>query len=161
MSQLKRGNVWLAVSGIVRNECNEWLVVKKKYGGLKGQWSFPAGFVEQGETIDEAVVREVQEETGITGKVEGVIGIRSGVIKDVISDNMIIFTLTAETETITVQMDELEEAAFIHPQTLIHHPDSSLLIVNFAKSTFEKNFKKYNDFNPGDQFGYNVYNLFL
>ncbi|MGM0875486.1 MAG: NUDIX domain-containing protein [Bacillota bacterium] len=161
MSQAKRGNVWLAVSGIVRNENNDWLVVKKKYGGLKGKWSFPAGFVEQGETIDEAVVREVQEETGIVGRVEGVIGIRSGVIKDVISDNMIIFTLNAESDSIIVQIDELEEAAFIHPKTLLHDPNSSLLIKNFAEASFDKELKKYNQFNPGDHFGYRSYTLFL
>lgn len=161
MSQAKRGNVWLAVSGIVRNKRNEWLVVKKKYGGLKGKWSFPAGFVEQGETIDEAVIREIKEETGIVGSVEGVIGIRSGVIKEVISDNMIIFTIRAETESITVQLAELEEAAFIHPKTLLHDPDSSLLLKEFAKASFEMELKKYERFNPGDHFGYSAYKLFL
>jgi ADP-ribose pyrophosphatase YjhB (NUDIX family) len=161
MSQSKRGNVWLAVSGIVRNEQNEWLVVKKKYGGLKGKWSLPAGFVEQGETIDEAVIREIQEETGIISKVEGVIGIRSGVIKDVISDNMIIFTLRATTNAISVQTYELEEAAFIDPQKLLNDSDSSLLLKHFAMASFETELKKYDHFNPGDHFGYRAYTLFL
>jgi NADH pyrophosphatase NudC (nudix superfamily) len=161
MSQSKRGNVWLAVSGIVQNNRNEWLVVKKTYGGLKGKWSFPAGFVEQGETIDEAIGREIFEETGIQAKVEGVIGIRSGVINEVISDNMVIFTLTAETNEITVQTSELEDAAFIHPNDLIDHPDSSLLLVNFAKASFDYSLKKHDHFNPGDHFGYNAYHLFL
>lgn len=161
MSQAKRGNVWLGVAGIVRNERNEWLVVKKKYGGLKGKWSFPAGFVEQGETINEAVVREIKEETGIVAKVEGVIGIRSGVIKEIISDNMIIFTLHAETDAITAQKNELEEAVFIHPKTLLHDPDSSLLLKEFADSAFTTELKKYDHYNPGDHFGYRAYTLFL
>ena len=32
----KRGNVWLAVAGLVRSKDGQWLVVKKRYGGLKG-----------------------------------------------------------------------------------------------------------------------------
>ena len=64
-------NVWLAVSGLVISDKGEWLVVNKRYGGLKGQWSLPAGFVKNDETVDEAVVREVLEETGIQTEIEG------------------------------------------------------------------------------------------
>ena len=43
----------------------EWLVVMKRYGGLHAKWSFPAGFVSRDETIDQAILREVKEETGV------------------------------------------------------------------------------------------------
>jgi len=157
----KRGNVWIAVSGVVENENGDWLVVKKKYGGLKGKWSFPAGFVNEGETLDEAIVREIHEETGIEAEVEGVIGIRSGVIQNTISDNMIIFKLKANSSAVIVQEDELFEAAFFPPKILKGDENASLLLQSFAEEAFEKTLYKIDGLNPGDQFGYTAYRIFL
>ncbi len=157
----KRGNVLIAVSGVVENENGDWLVVKKKYGGLKGKWSFPAGFVDEGETLDEAILREILEETGIEAEVQGVIGIRSGVIQDKISDNMIIFKLKAYTSIVIVQEDELFDAAFISPKLLKDDENSSLLLKSFAEEIFGKILYKIEGLNPGDQFGYTSYRLFL
>jgi 8-oxo-dGTP diphosphatase len=151
----KREKVWLAVAGVVSYK-NKWLVVKKKYGGLKGQWSFPAGFVDEGETIDEAIIREVIEETGIEATIEGVLGIRTGVIKDTISDNMIVFEMKAESKDLKVDARELEEAVFLDKQELVEDPDSSLMIHYFLN----KQGLKVQELNPGDQFGYTKYKIF-
>ena len=86
-----RGKVWLGVAAVVENEKGEWLVVKKTYSGLKGRWSLPAGFVQPAETVNAAAIREVKEETGIDCEVIGLIGFRTGVIREDISDNMAIF----------------------------------------------------------------------
>ncbi len=37
-------------------------------------WSLPKGHIEAGETAEQAAVREVAEETGITGRVVGTLG---------------------------------------------------------------------------------------
>lgn len=37
----------------------------KGYGDFKGQWEFPGGKIEQGETSKEALVREIREELDI------------------------------------------------------------------------------------------------
>ncbi|MBG9799609.1 NUDIX domain-containing protein [Brevibacillus laterosporus] len=84
---MRESKVWIAAGGIVIKG-DEVLVVKKTYGGLKGKWSFPAGFVDPGETVDEAAVREVLEETGIVARVRQVAALRTGVIREEISDNM-------------------------------------------------------------------------
>jgi ADP-ribose pyrophosphatase YjhB (NUDIX family) len=42
------------------------LLVKRGRAPLFGQWSLPGGAVETGETLDEAVRREILEETGLT-----------------------------------------------------------------------------------------------
>jgi ADP-ribose pyrophosphatase YjhB (NUDIX family) len=157
----KRGNVWLAVAGLITRPNGDWLVVKKRYGGLKGKWSIPAGFVGKNETIDEAVLREVKEETGLSCIVKGIIGVRSGVIKNEISDNMIIFTLDLkDDERIVVQEKELYEARFMSPNELKEDPDTSVLL-HYYIEMLEKQLTSIKDnINPGDQFGYTSYKLF-
>ena len=43
------------------------LVVRRGRGPAQGQWSVPGGRVQAGETLAEAVVRELAEETGVEG----------------------------------------------------------------------------------------------
>lgn len=123
-SSMREGKVWLGACGIVIRG-DEALVVKKAYSGLKGQWSFPAGFVQEGETVDEAAVREVLEETGIEAVVRQVAGIRSGVIRESISDNMVVFWMDYVSGEPRPQEGEIAEARFLPIQELIHDPLSS------------------------------------
>lgn len=159
----KRGKVWLAVSGLVQSHEGEWLVVKKRYGGLKGQWSLPAGFVEEGETADEAVLREVKEETGIHCVVKGLIGLRTGVIKEEISDNMLVFLLepVEEGEKVVHQENELYEARFMDPLKLLLEKDASILLHYLIEQQDFISKPGVNGLNPGDQFGYTAYKIFL
>ncbi len=66
-----------SVTGIaIRN--NTVLLARHTYGGGKGKWIVPGGYLEAGELPTAAVVREFQEETGVTVAVEDMIGIRCG-----------------------------------------------------------------------------------
>ncbi|MFD2907562.1 NUDIX domain-containing protein [Flavobacterium ardleyense] len=42
------------------------LLIKQKFGALKDQWALVGGFVKDHETLNEAVKRELKEETGVT-----------------------------------------------------------------------------------------------
>jgi ADP-ribose pyrophosphatase YjhB (NUDIX family) len=163
LKKADRGKVWLAVAGLVINAQSEWLVVKKKYGGLKGKWSLPAGFVDEGETADEAVIREVKEETGLTCRVEQLLGVRTGVIKHEISDNMIMFLLqqSKPEERIVIQEDELFEAAFIHPDQLKDEQTASIMLACMIEAMNSEKRIKIDHIDQGQQFGYTSYKLFL
>ena len=53
------------------------LYVRRNYEPNKGTWTLPGGYAEHIETLDEAVIRELREETGIEARVLGVVGVRS------------------------------------------------------------------------------------
>jgi 8-oxo-dGTP pyrophosphatase MutT (NUDIX family) len=39
-----------------------------------GRWTFPKGGVEDGETLEQAALREIEEETGVKGSIAGQVG---------------------------------------------------------------------------------------
>lgn len=51
--------------GAVILDGDKILLEKRKNDPSKGKWSVPGGLVELGESVEEAVVREVKEETGL------------------------------------------------------------------------------------------------
>jgi len=43
------------------------LLIERKHPPFEGMWALPGGFLDMDETLEEAALRELQEETGITG----------------------------------------------------------------------------------------------
>ena len=55
------------------------LVVQEAQGRFQGLWGLPKGRVDNGELPEEAVLRELREETGLLGAVGGLTGVRTTV----------------------------------------------------------------------------------
>ena len=53
---------------------NKILLVKRAFNPAKGEWSLPGGFIELGETPQDAAKRELKEETNLNGEVVKLLG---------------------------------------------------------------------------------------
>ena len=58
------------------------LLIKRGHAPLKGQWSLPGGAVEIGETLEQAIAREVLEETGLTIEVGPMVEVLDRISRD-------------------------------------------------------------------------------
>jgi ADP-ribose pyrophosphatase YjhB (NUDIX family) len=71
-----RANLVVCVGAIVRRSDAILLVRQASGHPLAGQWTFPWGFVDAGESPVDAAVRETAEEAGVHVRVEGILGVQ-------------------------------------------------------------------------------------
>jgi ADP-ribose pyrophosphatase YjhB (NUDIX family) len=62
---------------VVLGDADGVLLGKRRVDPGAGLWSFPAGYVNRGEVLEEAAVREVLEEVGLTVQLTGIVGVYS------------------------------------------------------------------------------------
>ena len=74
MTQLKP--MALSVKIILLSETGKCLLLKRSMSskGNPGKWDLPGGKIDHGETFDQALLREVKEETGLEANIIGVAG---------------------------------------------------------------------------------------
>lgn len=72
-------NFMITSGGVIINEQNKILLKKEPTRG----WELPGGIVEEGETIKEAVIREVKEETGLDIDIINFCGVSQEISKNV------------------------------------------------------------------------------
>lgn len=80
-----RGDVYkkpsLTVDGVIEKD-KSILLIRRAKEPFKDRYALPGGFVEYGETVEKAVVREVQEETGLKTEINELLGVYSDPERD-------------------------------------------------------------------------------
>lgn len=72
----------LTVDAVIICEDDSIVLIKRKKDPYKESWALPGGFVEYGETVESAAIREVKEETGLDVDLCKIIGVYSDPDRD-------------------------------------------------------------------------------
>ena len=98
------------VSGaaLVTNEKGEILLVKSPLRG----WEYPGGLIEPGETFQEALHREIREESGVEVEVTGFVGICKNIQRDIVNIDFTARYVSGELTT----SEESTEVVWATPQ---------------------------------------------
>lgn len=114
----------LTVDGVVVKD-GKILLIKRKKSPFKGKWALPGGFVDYEEKTDDAVIREVFEETGLKTKIINLVGVYSDPNRDPRGHTVTIVYLLEicggglnsgddASEVMFFNLEELPELAFDH-----------------------------------------------
>ena len=103
---------------VVATDEGKILMVKRAIDPMMGRWSLPAGYVDRGEVVEEAAVREVREETGVEVRLGSLVGVYSSPGAPVI---LVVYAATI-TAGVASPGDEAMEVGFFHPDELPEMP---------------------------------------
>ncbi|MEO0096032.1 MAG: aspartate 1-decarboxylase [candidate division WOR-3 bacterium] len=137
-----------SVAIFAMNEKGKILLIKRGIEPGKGRWALPSGFIETGETPEQTVIRELKEETGLSGKVEDFLGVHLE-STDVYGDVLLLGykvelrggKLKADSDTIDVKFfnkDHLPQIPFMSHRAIINQGlksiDKGLFYIEVLKS---------------------------
>jgi 8-oxo-dGTP diphosphatase len=112
---------YLAVSAVILRD-GEFLVVRRARPPMQGLFTLPGGCVETGESLAEAVRREVREETGLVIEAGALAGYREVITRDDagrVQRHFVILTFAARWVAGEPRLNqELLEARWIRPAGL-------------------------------------------
>ena len=109
------------------------LLVRRLSRRGHGNWQVPGGFVEQDETIEKAVVREVEEEAGVTAEVQGVLGIRNRYDEDGGNSIYVVMLLDGLSGEPKPDMIEVDRAEFFTLEEILVIEQIGAINVEVAK----------------------------
>jgi 8-oxo-dGTP diphosphatase len=98
-----------------------FLLIKRGLPPRKGIWAPPSGFIETGETAEEACLRELKEETGVSGEILKLVGVVRREDKEVYGDMLVVeFLVKVGNEELKPESD-VEDVRFFSVAELPHY----------------------------------------
>jgi 8-oxo-dGTP diphosphatase len=98
---------------VVVDNRNRVLLVKRSVEPKKGFWCLPGGFMELGESPEKAALRELEEETGLSGRIEMLLGVSSNPSAQYHTVLMVGYLIRQYTGTLTAG-DDADDAVYFH-----------------------------------------------
>jgi ADP-ribose pyrophosphatase YjhB (NUDIX family) len=92
---------------------NEVILLRRGFEPHKGRWSMPGGFVDLGESVEEAAVREAREEIGVKLELTGLVGVYSRS-----TDRIVVVVYAARAEGTPTRTEEALEVQAFRPTTI-------------------------------------------
>ncbi len=85
------------------------VLVRRSIQPARGKWTFPGGYMDRGETVEAAAIRETLEETGLTVALRGLVGVYSQPTSPVV---VIVYSARVTGGTLAVMPECMDARAF-------------------------------------------------
>jgi 8-oxo-dGTP diphosphatase len=100
------------VVGVLIKRGSKYLLVKEQLESKRDLWIIPGGGVEFGETLEQAAIREMQEELGITVAIKRFLGFKEAVFPKHNYHSVIFFYLATAPDATMKLEKKIKEAQF-------------------------------------------------
>jgi 8-oxo-dGTP diphosphatase len=108
----------LMVDVVIPSEDGKVVLIRRGSEPFEGEWALPGGFVEVGETVEEAAVREAAEETGLAVEVARLVGVYSEPERDPRGHNVSVTFLVRVLSGELAAATDASEAALLDPSSV-------------------------------------------
>ncbi len=124
----------IMVDVVVPSEEGHVLLIRRGTDPYEGYWALPGGFVEVGETLEAAAVREAEEETGLKVEIERLVGVYSDPNRDPRGHNVSCAFLARAGEGELSAATDAAEASFLDPSEVELAFDHDKIIADALES---------------------------
>lgn len=109
-------------AAVVIHKDGKYLLVQERNERVYGQWNWSQGRLDEGETPEEAALREGKEETGLDLRVERKLAMLTDTFPDI--KELHVFLASPISGSVSVQEDEILAAKWVSLEELIEMKES-------------------------------------